>query len=90
MFEMIRNIINLFMGDRRLEKALPNVFDRIDSQVPELIGQVAGQEIEELIARSIKDTTGGKVTKRQIKRVIRLYSPVVAADKLTKKRRRDQ
>jgi hypothetical protein len=86
-FDFVKGIIGLLTGDRRLTKALPDVFDKIDSRIPELIGQVAGREIEELIARSIKDATGGKVTKRQVKRVIRLYSPVVAADKAAKKRR---
>ena len=85
-FDFVKGIIGLLTGDRRLTKAL-DVFDKVDSRIPELIGQVAGREIEELIARSIKDATGGKVTKRQVKRVIRLYSPVVAADKVAKKRR---
>lgn len=74
-------IIDLILGRDKFSNALPEIFDSIDDQIPALLHYTTGYEVEELIARSIQKATGRKPTKRQVKKVIKLYSPVKAAIK---------
>lgn len=81
LLKIAQKLIAVFRGEKEFSKVLPQIFDEIDSKLPELIGYVTGYEVEELIGRSIQKVTGKKPTKRQVKKVIKLYSPVKAAIK---------
>lgn len=76
-----RILLRSLKKPKELEVVLPFVFNEIDKQIPGMIGTATGQQIEELITRAIEKATGGAVTDDQVKTVIRLYSPVEAANK---------
>jgi hypothetical protein len=81
MFSAIGSVIQVIRGQKTFGQALPEVFDSIDDQLPALIGYATGYEVEELIGRSITKATGKKATKRQVRKVISLYDPTIAAIK---------
>lgn len=87
MFSFIRRIISLFTGGRELERALPQVFEIVDGQLPGMLGYAGGGEVEELIARSIAKATGKKPNKKQIRKVIKRYDPTIGATKALRARK---
>ncbi len=66
--------------DHVLDQKLPNVYGRIDKELPVLINnQAPPLQVTGLIASAISDATGQKATKQQVEAVIGLYNPVAAA-----------
>ena len=78
-------VIDFFRGRKRFNDLLPFIFNDIDKYLPGMIGHATGYEVKELIARAIEGVTGKKATKRQINKVIELYSPIVGAIKAFQK-----
>ncbi|MFZ9326293.1 MAG: hypothetical protein ACO24H_02390 [Polynucleobacter sp.] len=80
--EIVKTIINLFQAKKKFEEVLPIIFDDIDRYMPGVIGNANSWEVEELIARSIQKATGKKAKKSQVKKIVKLYSPIKNAAKL--------
>lgn len=66
--------------DHVLEQKLPNVYGRIDKEMPLLLSnQAPPNQVTGLIASAISDATGKKASKEQLEAIIGLYNPVAAA-----------
>ena len=64
----------------RVEKQLPQIFERIDAELPILVANHAAPGmVNGLIAGAIADATGRKANRSDVAAVIGLYNPVVAA-----------
>lgn len=74
--------------DESLRRALPQVYKKLDAEVPLLMANHAPPgKVQGAIASAIADATGARVTSDQIEAVIGLYSPVAAARNLLLSRR---
>lgn len=74
--------------DESLRRGLPQVYKRLDAEVPVLMANHAPPgKIQGAIASAIAEVTGHRVTSDQIEAVIGLYSPVAAAKNLLLSRR---
>jgi hypothetical protein len=66
--------------DRALEQGLPQVFGRIDRELPLLLeAKAPPTQVSGLIASAIADATGHRASAEQVQAVIGLYNPVAAA-----------
>lgn len=65
--------------DRPLKRALPYVYDRLDTEMPTLLRTADPEVMTAEIAASIAQATGNPATARQIEQVVALYSPIKAA-----------
>lgn len=83
--KIISSVIDFFRGRKQFDDLLPFIFNDIDKYLPGMIGRATGYEVKELIARAIEKVTGKKATKRQINKVVELYSPIVGAIKAFQK-----
>ena len=69
-----------FAVDRALRAVLPNVFARLDVELPMVQrNHVPPVIVEGLIASAIADAIGKPATVGQIEAVARLYNPIAAA-----------
>ena len=64
--------------DRPLRRALPNIYDRLDNEMPTLLRTADPEMMAAEIAASIAQATGNPATARQIQQVVDLYSPIKA------------
>jgi len=72
--------------DEGLRRSLPEVYKRLDSEVPVLLlNKAPVSSIQGSIASAISDATGHRASATQIEAVIGLYDPVKAALKGTKR-----
>jgi hypothetical protein len=75
--------------DRALQAVLPQVFKRLDQELPMVLrNNVAPVIVEGLIASAIADAVGKPATMNQIEAVARLFNPVAAAVPLDRRPRR--
>jgi hypothetical protein len=65
--------------DRPLRRVLPNVYNRLDNEMPTLLRTADPEVMTAEIAASIAHATGNPATARQIEQVVSLYSPIKAA-----------
>jgi hypothetical protein len=66
--------------DKALRKALPKVYARLDSDLPQVLSMnPAPIVVESVVAQSIAQATGDRATVDQIQAVIGLYDPIQAA-----------
>jgi hypothetical protein len=65
--------------DRPLRRVLPNVYNRLDNEMPTLLRTADPEVMTAEIAASIAQATGHPATARQIDQVVSLYSPIKAA-----------
>lgn len=67
-------------ADAAMRKALPEVFDRIDGELPYWYGQRIGpKQVEGLIGSAVADAVGRKVKPADLELIRLLYDPVLAA-----------
>jgi hypothetical protein len=75
--------------DRALQAALPDVFGRLDQELPMVLRNgVAPVIVEGLIASAIADAVGKPATLGQVEAVARLFNPVAAAVPMDRRPRR--
>jgi hypothetical protein len=63
---------------RPLKRALPDIFERLDNEMPVLLRTADPEVMTAEIAASIAQATGNPATARQIEQVVALYSPIKA------------
>lgn len=75
--------------DAALRRALPRVFQRLDSEIPLLLTHLAPpSKVRGTIASAIGDALGRRATPPEIDAVIALYDPIKgAANRLSQLRR---
>jgi len=74
--------------DRALQAVLPQVFGRLDQELPMVLrNSVPPVIVEGLIASAIADAVGKPATMGQIEAVARLFNPVAAAVPFDRRRR---
>jgi hypothetical protein len=77
--ELGRALLKLAV-DRALRKELPQIFARLDLELPFLlINHAKPLEVQAVVTDAIEEKTGGKVTATQLNAVLSLYDPVKAA-----------
>jgi hypothetical protein len=77
----LKTVIGFFQNAARFNRALPAIFDDVDNRLPALLGRATAGQVEALISDATRKATGKRATKRQIKKIEKLYSPVKAARK---------
>jgi len=66
--------------DEGLRRSLPEIYKRLDSEVPTLLfNNAPSTSVQGSIASAIADATGQRASTAQIQAVIGLYDPVKAA-----------
>jgi hypothetical protein len=66
--------------DRALRKELPQIFARLDMELPfMLINHAKPLEVQAVVTDVIEEKTGRKATATQVSAVLGLYDPVKAA-----------
>lgn len=66
--------------DEALKQALPKIYERIDAELPTLLTHKGTPtQVNGVIASAISDAIGRRASLEQIRTVILLYNPVVAA-----------
>lgn len=79
LFRLAKALFEMALS-KAFEKALPQVFSRIDAELPVLLAnRAAPVQVSGLIGSAIADATGQKATAQQLQAVIALYNPVAAA-----------
>lgn len=79
---MIRlsKILLRFALDEGLRRSLPEIYKRLDAEVPVLlVNNAPSNSIQGSIASAIADATGQRASANQIEAVISLYDPIKAA-----------
>ena len=64
--------------DRPLRRALPQVYEQLDSDMPNLLRTATPEVMTAKIAASIATATGNPATARQIEQVVQFYDPIKA------------
>lgn len=64
--------------DRPLRRALPLVYEQLDSDMPNLLRTATPEVMTAKIAASIASATGHQATARQIEQVVQFYDPIKA------------
>lgn len=67
---------------RRLLKAAPAVMELLDRQMPQLLTQLTGAQLEEIVRHKLESVTGESWAGRDIEPIFRLYDPRITATRL--------
>lgn len=66
--------------DEALRRALPQVYNRLDAEIPVLLTQhMPPSRVESVIASAIADAVGKPASATQVEAVLGLYDPIRAA-----------
>lgn len=72
--------------DRALLKVLPEVYRRLDADMPQVLSvKAAPIVVESVVAQAISSATNHRASETQIQAVIGLYDPIAAAIRNIKK-----
>ena len=76
----LSRILLKFAMDQALRKALPEIFKRLDLELPSLLAQKASLvQVQCTVTDAIQNATGRITTPTQISVVMGLYDPIKAA-----------
>lgn len=67
---------------RRLLAAAPAVMELLDRQMPQLLTQFDGAQLEELVRHRLEQATGESWTGKDVEPIFRLYDPRITANRL--------
>jgi hypothetical protein len=66
--------------DRALRKALPEIYKRLDGDMPQLLAMApAPTVVESVVGQAISASTGHRASESQIEAVMGLYDPIAGA-----------
>lgn len=76
----LSKVLLRFAVDEGLRRSLPEIYKRLDAEVPVLLfNNAPASSVQGSIASAIADATGHRASATQIEAVIGLYDPVKAA-----------
>lgn len=76
----LSKVLLRFAVDEGLRRSLPEIYKRLDNEVPILLfNNAPASSVQGSIASAIADATGHRASTKQIEAVISLYDPVKAA-----------
>lgn len=76
----LSKVLLRFALDEGLRRSLPEIYKRLDVEVPVLLfNNAPAASVEGSIASAIADATGHRASSSQVEAVISLYDPVKAA-----------
>lgn len=76
----LSKILLRFAFDEGLRRSLPEIYKRLDAEVPVLlVNKAPAASVQGSIASAIADATGQRASTSQIEAVISLYDPIKAA-----------
>lgn len=79
-FLRLSKVLLRFAVDEGLRRSLPEIYKRLDAEVPVLLfNNAPASSVQGSIASAIADATGHRASAAQIEAVIGLYDPVKAA-----------
>jgi dienelactone hydrolase len=68
-------------AQRRILAAAPAVLELLDRQMPDLLKQFNGQQIEHIVRHKLETITGESWAQQSIEPIFRLYDPRITADR---------
>lgn len=76
----LAQVLLRFALDEGLRRSLPEIYKRLDAEVPVLlVNNAPPSNVHGLIASAIANATGRRASETQVKAIIGLYDPVQAA-----------
>lgn len=76
----LSKVLLRFALDEGLRRSLPEIYKRLDAEVPVLLfNNAPASSVQGSIASAIADATGHRASAAQVEAVISLYDPVKAA-----------
>lgn len=76
----LSKVLLRFALDEGLRRSLPEIYKRLDAEVPVLLfNNAPSSSVQGSIASAIADATGQRASAAQVEAVISLYDPVKAA-----------
>lgn len=71
---------------RRILRVAPAVFELLDRQMPQLMTQLNGAQLTEIVRHKLETLTGEPWSSPEIESIFSLYDPRITADKLQSNR----
>ena len=68
-------------AQRRILAAAPAVLELLDRQMPDLLKQFNGQQLEQIVRHKLESITGESWAQQSIEPIFRLYDPRITADR---------
>lgn len=68
---------------RRVIKYGPMVLGLLDAQMPHLLKEYDGKQLEQIVRTKLEELTGESWSKEELDEVFRMYDPRITADKTT-------
>lgn len=66
---------------RRILAVAPSVLTLLDRQMPELLKQLDGNQLEQIVRHKLETLTGESWQNRDIEPIFKLYDPRITADR---------
>jgi hypothetical protein len=76
---VIKPIAKRFV-QRRLLAVAPAVLALLDQQMPQLLGQLNGEQLELVVRRKLESLTGESWSEKEISQLFELYDPRITAN----------